>query len=810
MPRLEEREHSLTDGPAPGAFSALLRELVRSPEEEEGAPAWDAALWPGAVVGRFELVREVGRGGFGVVWEARDRVLGRTVAFKALHAGGSPELREDRLLREAEAAARLSQPNIVTLHDLGRSEHGPYLVLELLRGETLARRLERGPLGAREALRVAIEVAKGLAHAHAHGVVHRDLTPGNVFLCDDGQVKVLDLGMAHAFGRSRLEGGTPTCMAPEQWRGAPEDERTDVFALGALSFRMLTGDAPFPADGGRWVSKGDPAPRLDVPEQPALGAIVGRMLARDPVERPRDAAAALAELTAVQEAWPREPRHVAPVRARARRGRGSRRAAVAAALVAAIALAVAIAIALHRRGGAPRAVAPSIAVLGFADLSPERDQEWFSDGLAEELRNALAHVDGLHVAGRTSSDAFKGRGGDLKALGEQLHVAAVLEGSVRKAGSRVRVTAQLVCTEDGLHMWSESFDRELTDIFAVQDEIARAVVASLQVKLRPQRAAPTVRRAASVAAYQQFLLARQAYARYSRQGYAAARDAYERAVALDPAYAPAWAGLAIQLVHLAEGADDPRAADELRGRALDAAERAVALDPELAEGYSARGYLRGALHRDWRGAEEDLERALAINPGDPTTQRRYGILRSIVGRPEEAIAATRRAIEIDPLNAANWSVLGDNALAQGQLALAAEAWRRALEIAPEFEGVSWGLALLTLLQGRPAEALAAFEREREEADRLEGIALAQHALGHDGQARAALAALTARHGDRKPHMVAGGYAFLGDRDQAFAWIDRAIARGDAGIVELRLDPLFASLRSDPRFEQALRKLNLSP
>ena len=318
MPRLEEREHSLTDGPAPGAFSALLRELVRSPEEEEGAPAWDAALWPGAVVGRFELVREVGRGGFGVVWEARDRVLGRTVAFKALHAGGSPELREDRLLREAEAAARLSHPNIVTLYDLGRSEHGPYLVLELLRGETLARRLERGPLAAREALRVAIEVAKGLAHAHAHGVVHRDLTPGNVFLCDDGQVKVLDLGMAHAFGRSRLEGGTPTCMAPEQWRGAPEDERTDVFALGALSFRMLTGDAPFPADGGRWVSKGDPAPRLDVPEQPALGAIVGRMLARDPVERPRDAAAALAELTAVQEVWPREPRHVAPVRARPR------------------------------------------------------------------------------------------------------------------------------------------------------------------------------------------------------------------------------------------------------------------------------------------------------------------------------------------------------------------------------------------------------------------------------------------------------------------------------------------------------------
>src|SRR5512133_1239736 len=242
MPRDEDAPQPV----APGAITALLQQLVGSDDTGEG---WARALRPGAVVGRFELVRELGRGGFGVVYEARDRALGRPVAFKAVVAGPREAGRHDRLLQEAEAAARLSHPNIVTLYDVGRSEHGPYLVLELLRGQTLGQRLALGAISAREAVRVAIEVARGLAHAHARGVVHRDLTPGNVFLCEDGQVKVLDLGMAHAFGRRKVAGGTPSYMAPEQWRDAPEDERTDVFALGVMLHRMLSGDLPFRHEG---------------------------------------------------------------------------------------------------------------------------------------------------------------------------------------------------------------------------------------------------------------------------------------------------------------------------------------------------------------------------------------------------------------------------------------------------------------------------------------------------------------------------------------------------------------------------------
>jgi serine/threonine protein kinase len=250
-------------GAAAGSLSAVLQELAQVPEADLGA-AWDAWLRPGAVVGRFELVREIGRGGFGVVYEARDRELGRSAAFKAIRAGSRAALREERLLREAEAAARLSHPNIVTLFDVGRSEHGPYLVLELLRGQTLAARLEQGPIPGREALRIAVEVAKGLAHAHSQGVVHRDLKPGNVFLCEDGQVKVLDFGLAHAFGQRRVDGGTPAYMAPE-------DERTDVFALGVILYRMLAGNLPFPDDDlERAVVGSRAAPVLEVPDVTAI------------------------------------------------------------------------------------------------------------------------------------------------------------------------------------------------------------------------------------------------------------------------------------------------------------------------------------------------------------------------------------------------------------------------------------------------------------------------------------------------------------------------------------------------------------
>ena len=349
----------------PGTLTSLIEEVVRDAQRRGEGQAWSDGLRPGTVVGRYELVREVGRGGFGVVWEARDRDLGRTVAFKALRARGEPA-REKRLLAEAEVAARLSHPNIVTVLDVGRSEHGVYLVQEFLTGVPLSRRLAGGRLPLREAVRVAIELARGLAHAHAHGVVHRDLTPGNVQLCDDGQVKLLDLGMAAALGRRKLDGGTPAYMAPEQAAAAPEDERTDVYALGVLLFRMLTGAPPVEVDehgAARSGSRG-----LDVPEAPALATLVESMLSHTPTERPRDAGVVLEALLEIEPSLPRAG--PGPSRARIRRPPRARwiTAGVLLGLGVAATGALAAVLVAHRTGvrlalGEPPGLAPAALVV---------------------------------------------------------------------------------------------------------------------------------------------------------------------------------------------------------------------------------------------------------------------------------------------------------------------------------------------------------------------------------------------------------------------------------------------------------------
>ncbi len=748
----------------PGALSALLQEIAAAPAS--AGEGWDAGLSPGAVVGRFELIRELGRGGFGVVWEARDRELGRRVAFKAVQAGTRRNLREERLLREAEAAARLSHPNIVTLHDVGRGEHGPYLVLELLEGRTLADRLSHGALQVPEALRVAVEVAKGLAHAHSHGVVHRDLTPGNVFLCQDGQVKVLDLGLAHAFGRRKVDGGTPAYMAPEQWRGAPEDERSDVFGLGVILYRMLSGELPFTTSKGRERSRS--APELEIPGAPALGELVARMLARDPLKRPRDGGQVLAALSVIQAELEHLPPGAAPPayrREAASRAEGRAR---------------------PRRQAAPsREADASIAVLPFADLSPAKDQDYFCDGIAEELLGALSAVDDLRVAARGSSFQFKGRAVDSREIGRALGVATLLEGSVRKAGNRVRVSARLVSTGDGYQLWSETFDRGLEDIFAIQEEIAQAVVLALKLRLsNPKEARLTRIGTRDAQAYEMYLRGRKFLMMHGETMLRLARQMFRGAIELDPSFAQAHAGLAdADFLMLQWNIDHQRAA-ERRAEALAESEEALRLQPDLAEAHVSRGNVL-SLHGRGEEAERDFHRALELNPALADACYFHARHLLAAGRRREAAEMFEEAARKNP----------EDYAAVGLLV-----------------GVYDGLGESERARSTARRCVEAAERHlRQDPDDVRALYLGAGAYVYLGERERGLERV-ARALELYPdefttlYNAACVYARAGEPERALDALDRAVAPGRGFRKWIENDSDLDSLRGDPRFQEIVRRV----
>ncbi len=453
-------------------------------------------------------------------------------------------------------------------------------------------------------------------------------------------------------------------------------------------------------------------------------------------------------------------------------------------------------------------------MLPFTDLSPTKDQGHFADGLAEEILNALVQIDGLRVAGRTSSFSFRGRNTPLGEIGRELKVDAVLDGSVRHSGSRMRVTAQLVGVKDGYQLWSQTFDREVTDVFAVQDEIARAVAQALRVKLTPGRAVAAAERRTSVPeAYEKFLLGRQLYyTRSSSDGFRGAVGAYEKSIAADPGYAPAWAGLAVALAASADYGASAGEVAKLKARAIEAADRAVALAPDLPDGYGARGFVRAGILWDWPGVKSDFERSLALNPRQPDTLRRYGTwYLGATGRIQEGIAALQSATEREPLFVYAWTDLALLHLANAQYPAADAALARALEIDPDNRLALRHLSVMRLLEGKPKEALAAAERNPEPLWRLSGSALAFKDLGRDADSRAALAELERTQGHGAAFQIAGIHAWRGENDLALSWLERAFEARDSGLaLEVKGDPLLRGVRKDPRYAALLSRMNLSP
>jgi len=661
------RPRQLSDATVqPGALTGLLEQLAAAPEALAGPEHR-----PGDVVGRFQLLREVGRGGFGVVFEARDSELGRSVAFKAVRPGRTDALREARLAQEAEAAARLSHPGIVTLFDVGHSQQGPYLVFELLRGEPLSARLARGPLPVQEALRVTTEVAQAVAYAHQHGVIHRDLKPGNVFCCDDGRMKVLDFGLAHALGRRRESGGTPAYMAPEQWRGAPEDERTDVFAMGVLLYELLTGSLPFPHDHeGRAATSSRPAPALDVPGRPALGELIARMLAKDPVERPRDGAEVLAALQSLAGGAPAAGpgRPVRRVRPRLRLGLMA---------LAGLALGVAGALLVSRWQAAGRAGGrPLVAVADVVNATGDMELDALSGLLVTSLeqsrriavltRGRLADLAAqAGVAADARIDERLGR-----ELGRKAGVTAVLVAAVHRLGEIYTVDLRALSPgrDDYLFTLSEratgkSALPELVDRLAGRTRQAldegEAEIAGHRIELGKAVSG-------SLEAYQHYFRGVELFEAHDFEG---ALASFRRALAVDP-------HLALAHVWLAFMANYHVAGGEESGPHLEAATRVASSLPEkerrfveaLAAGESGRDAeaelavrrLAVDFPQDklvlWfaghftDGAEKEAfyRRALALDPAYPWPLYQLLYILPGSGRSAEAVVLAERAVALRP------------------------------------------------------------------------------------------------------------------------------------------------------------------
>jgi len=769
---------------------------------------------PGTRLGTYEIVGPLGAGGMGEVYRAKDLRLGREIAVKVLpQAVASSQDRLTRFEREARTVAALNHPNIVTLHSVEDEEGIRFLTMELVDGETLSNLVTPGGLSLARVLELSIPLTAALVAAHERGVIHRDLKPGNVMVTREGRIKVLDFGLAKtleeesehreespnreelqpceapldATAASPLSGewqvsGTVPYMAPEQLRGEPVDARCDLFALGVILYELATGRRPFsgetPADMSSSILLDPPAPltplRPDFP--PEFERVVLRCLEKNPRQRAESALYVSNDLR--------------DLRRDLERGGAEIPAAEAAA---------------------------SIAVLPFVNRSASVDDEYFSDGLADELLGTLAKIRGLHVAARTSSFQFKGTKDDVGTIGRKLKVATLLEGSVRKAGNRVRISVQLVKVSDGFHVWSEIYDRTLDDIFAVQDDIAQSVVKELRATLLGQEADSQVSgqakadvaraakgRSSDPEAHRLYLLARFLVDRWTREDMAKAIEHLKQAIARDPGFAVAWAELSRAYATEAGCGWVPVA--EGNARAREAAERALMLEPELEDGHVRMGWIRMTYDWDWQGAKTSLARALELAPWNDRVIHTSAVLARNLGNLKEAIELNRRALERDPLSSATYLNLGLNLFAADRPEEAEAAFRNALEFAAEGTVARAALSLALLAQGRNEESLAEVLQEPEELIRLYALSIVHAKMGRRAEADATLRELVEKHAGNAATQIAEVHAVRGEPDAAFEWLERAFAQRDGGLTEMMASPHFRSLGSDPRWGLFLKKI----
>ena len=770
-------------------------------------------------LGDYELQDEIGRGGQGLVYRARQKSLNRTVALKVIGLGHwATEEHLKRFRLEAEAAARLEHPGIVPIHEVGEHDGLCYFSMKFVEGGQLDEVARREPMPIRRAAELVAKVARTVHYAHEHGILHRDIKPGNILLDANGEPHLTDFGLARlvetesTVTRTREVLGTPSYMAPEQAAGETTkvSRATDVYGLGAVLYELLTSHPPF-AGGTSYETI---RLLLDTePRQPRLwnrkidrdlNTICLKCLEKDPKRRYSSALALAEDL----EHWLKHE----PIGAK-RSGffthtrKWVRRNSSTAVLVTLlVVLAVGLSVALWNRK--PAVLIPkSVAVLPFADLSQAHDQEYFCDGMSEEILDALSKVEGLRVVARTSSFSFKGKNVDAAEVGQKLNVQNLLEGSLRREGNRVRVTAQLINARDGFHIWSDTFERESQGVFAVQDEITRSIVDALKVKLA---VAPTSRLPQNTDAYDLYLQGLYFSNKSDEESLRKSLTLFQRAVDIDPNFARAWTGIAKAWLWLADAYVRPL---EAYPKIMEAALKAVALDERDAEAHCYLGKTKRVLDRNLFGEEEELKRALQVDPNLGAAHFSMSLLKSAQGELEDGIKEIQEAEGLDPLSPTICSFAVGIYLAADRIDDAINAGKRMLQLDPNFVYLDAALADAYREKGDFKEAVALYEKAQAARQFPSvGLAITYARMGRREDARHILDQLIEK--SRRQYVAADSiatvYVALDEKDEAFRWLERAWHEHSAPASGFLFHTEYRALRSDPRFADLLRRSGIDP
>ena len=779
----------------------------------------------GQTLGHYRILEQIGAGGMGVVYRAHDERLDRDVALKVLPAGAlSDEAARKRFRKEAIALSKLNHPNIATIHDFDTQDGTDFLVMEYIPGVTLTDRVSGGPLPEKEIARLGVQLAEGLSAAHEQSVIHRDLKPGNLRIMPDGRLKILDFGLAklvHPLSETDLTAsgsethavaGTLPYMAPEQLQGAALDARTDIYAAGVVLYEMATGRPPFQETLSTALADAilhRPAPppgRLKPDLSQRFEEIILKCMEKEPDNRFQSAKEMLVDLRRVTST---EVMSRAPERAYFSKRRVGL-AWIAAAVVLLLAAASYFAGNRFRSAAKPPAGKIMLVVLPFENLSADPEQEYFSDGLTEEMISQLGSLQPqrLGVIARTSAMKYKKTEKSVDQIGRELNVAYVLEGSVRKAGTRVRVTAQLIQVSDQTHLWAENYEKELADVLSVQSEVAQRIAKSLELELLPEKQARlATSRAMNPEAHEAYLKGRFYWNRRSKEGLEKGIEYFQRAASLDPNYALAYAGLGDSYVLLPFYANVAPA--EAFPRAKQAATKAMEIDERVGEAHTALAYAKLLYDWDWRGAEKGLQRAIELNPGYATAHQWYADYLTIVGRHEEAVSEMQRARECDPLSLIVNANVGEVRYFARQYDGAIEELRRALELDPNFAEAHQSFGWAYEQKGMYPEAVREYQALADPQRRRLSVGRAFAKSGKRNEARAILDEIV-REAERRyvpAYFVATTYLALGEKDKTFAWLEKAWEERDIRLAWVKVDPAFDPVRSDRRFQDLLRRMN---